>query len=213
MRYRELGGLLLALAALSAGCANGGVGVSDPAYPAGRGSSWIVVAEAPRQADLAAPTRHVGRLVAAELSLRWFNVLDRELLVQAHPTLGPFLSRAAHQLLIGERVDPQIVEHLLHRHGVGQLLIVDVFRHEHVWGRETRIVRVGAEARLVDLSEGKTVWQGRTDPEISGGTGSGFDVAAQRAAGELVRLLSGARQRFADTPYATWPVLEYFTPN
>lgn len=212
MRYRDVRSVL-AFATLAAGCANGAVVASDPAYPASRGSSWVVVAEAPRQADLTAPTRQVGRLVASELSARWLNVLDRESLVQAHPALGPLLDRATRQLAVGEQPDPKTVEHLLHRHGVGQLLVVDVFRHEQVWGRETRIVRVGADARLVDLAEGRIVWQGRTDPETSGAPGSGFDLAAQRAARELVRLLCGARQRFADTPFATWPVLEYFTPN
>ena len=208
-RYGRIG----ILTVLLTGCGNGSFVLPDPAYRAEQGSSWILVVDAPRQADLAAPTRQVGRLVASELSLRWFNVVDRDLFLQAHPDVGPSLSRAAHQVLIGEQVDSEVVERLFRRHGVGQLLVVDVFRHEQVWGREMRITRVGVEARLVQLVEGKTLWQARTDPEVSGALAGGFDVAARRAAGELVRLLSGAWPRFEDTPMANWPVLEYFTTN
>jgi hypothetical protein len=69
------------------------------------------------------------------------------------------------------------------------------------------------EARLIQLADGRTLWQGRTDPEVSGALGSGFDTAMRRAASELVRLLCDAWPRLEDTPMATWPVLEYFTQN
>jgi hypothetical protein len=201
------------LATLVAGCAGTSVVLPDPAYRAERASNWIVVVEVPRDAALEAPSRQVGRLVAAELALRWFNVVDRDLLLQAHPDLGPPLRRAARGLLIGDEVDPHLAERLLRRHGVGQMLVVDVFRHEQRWGRETRVTHVGAEARLVQLGEGRILWQGRTDPAVSGVAGSGFDTATRRAAGELVRLLCEAKPHFADTPMATWPVLEYVAPN
>lgn len=212
MLYRSAAPIAL-LACLVAGCAASSFVLADPAYRAERASSWVVVVEVPREQPLDLPARQVGRLVAAELALRWFNVLDRDLLVQANPDLGPALSRAARGVLTGERVDPQLAERLLRRHGVGQLLAVDVFRHEQVWGRETRITRVGAEAHLVHLGDGRTLWQGRTDPAISGVAGSAFETASQRAAEELVRQMCEAPPRFGDTPFASWPVLEYFTPN
>jgi hypothetical protein len=212
MPYRDAAFAAL-LAGLLAGCTASTFVLADPAYRSERASSWVVVVDVPRRAPLDVPSRQVGRLVAAELALRWFNVLDRELLVEANPDLGPLLSRAARGLLTGERVDPQLTERLLRRHGVGQLLVVDVFRHEQVWGRDTRITRVGADAHLVHLGDGRILWQGRTDPAVSGVAGSAFDAAAQRAAEELVRLLCEAPPRFADSPMATWPVLEYFAPN
>ena len=212
MPYRSVAVVAL-LAGLFAGCSAGGTFVlADPAYRTERASSWLIVVEAPRNGVLDGPSRQISRLVAAELALRWFNVLDRDLLVQAQPDLGPALGRAARALLTGERVDPQLAERL-RRHGVGQLLVVDVFRHEQVWGRETRVTRVGVDAYLVHLGAGKILWQGRTDPAVSGAAGSGFETAAQRAADELVRHLCEAPPRLADTPLATWPVLEYFVPN
>jgi hypothetical protein len=212
MPYRNAAPMAL-LACLLAGCTPTSFVLADPAYRAERSSSWVVVVEVPREPPLDVPARQVGRLVAAELALRWFNVLDRDLLVQANPDLGPALRRAARGALTGERADPQLAERLLRRHGVGQLLAVDVFRHEQVWGRETRITRVGAEAHLVQLGDGKVLWQGRADPAISGATGSAFDTAARRAAEELVRQMCESPPSFGDTPFATWPVLEYFTPN
>ncbi len=212
MRYRSAAPIAL-LAWLLAGCSATSFVLADPTYRAERASSWVVVVEVPREPPLDLPAKQVGRLVAAELSLRWFNVLDRDLLVEANPDLGPALSRAARGILTGERADPQLAERLLRRHGVGQLLAVDVFRHEQIWGRETRITRVGAEAHLVRLADGKILWQGRTDPAISGAAGSGFQAASQRAAEELVRQMCEAPPRFGDTPFASWPVLEYFAPN
>lgn len=212
MPYRDAV-LVALLAGLLAGCTGKTFVLADPAYRTERSSSWVVVVEVPRDAPLDAPARQVGRRVAAELALRWFNVLDRDLLVQANPDLGPALHRAARGLMTGERVDPRLAERLLHRHGVGQLLVVDVFRHEQLWGRETRITRVGADAQLVHLGDGTILWQGRTDPAISGATGSAFDSASQRAAEELVRQISELPPRFGDSPFASWPVLEYFAPN
>jgi hypothetical protein len=92
-------------------------------------------------------------------------------------------------------------------------LVVDVFRYEQHWGRETRITRVGVEGRLVQLVGGRTLWQARYDPEISDAPGRGYDAATRRAATELVRLLSEGWPRLQDTPAANWPVVEYFTPN
>lgn len=201
------------LAVLLIGCAKGSVVLPDAAYRVERGASSIVVVEVPRDGDLAAPGRQVGRWVATELSLSWFNVLDRDLLLRAHPELAPPLLQAAQQILLGGQPAPEISERLFRLHGVGQLLLVDVFRYEQLWGGETRVTRVGVEARLVLLADGRTLWQGRTDPEISGAPGSGFELAGRRAAKELVRLLSDGWPRLEDTPMVRWPVLEYFTAN
>ncbi len=212
MRCRDAVPVVL-LVCLVAGCPATTFVLADPAYRVERSSGWVVVVEVPRESPLDVPARQVGRQVAAELALRWFNVRDRHLLVQAYPDLGPALSHAARGLLTGEHVDPHLADRLLLRHGVGQLLVVDVFRHEQVWGRDTRITRVGAEARLVRVADGNILWQGRTDAAISGATGSAFDTASRRAAEELVRQLCEAPPRLADTPFAAWPVLEYVTPN
>ena len=98
------------------------------------------------------------------------------------PELGAVLAEAAQQVAVGQRVSPEIVERLARPHGVGQLLVIDVFRHEQHWGRETRITRVGVEGRLVQLADGRTLWQGRYDPEISDAPGRGYDAATRRAA-------------------------------
>jgi hypothetical protein len=204
---------VLLLALLLSGCASRSFVLRDPAYRVERSATWVVVVESPRASDLAAPTKTVGRLVANELSLRWFNVLDRDLLLQADPQLEPRLSRAAQQASLGQRVEPEVVERLSRDHGVGQLLVVDVFRYDQFWGRETRITRVGVEARLVQLQDNRILWQGRADPDVAGLPGGGFEAAAHRAAGELVRLMSGELPRVEDTPLATWPLLEHLVPN
>jgi len=186
---------------------------ADPGYRMERGQSWVVVVDLPRGPELATPSRQVGRLVTIELATRWFNVLDRDLLVQSAPELGAVLGEAARQVAVGQRVSPEIVERLARPHGVGQLLVVDVFRHEQFWGRETRITRVGVEGRLVQLASGHTLWQARYDPELSDAPGRGYDAAARRAARELVRLLSDGWPQLKDTVVADWPVVEYLTPN
>lgn len=206
-------GLHLAVCLLVCGCAPAPFVVADPSYRVERGQSWVLVVDLPREAELATPSRQVGRLVTMELGARWFNVLDRDLLVQAVPELGALLADAARQVVIGQRVSPECVDRLASRYGVGQLLVVDVFRYEQHWGRETRITRVGVEGRLVHLAEGRTLWQARYDPEISDAPGRGYDAATRRAASELVRLLSDGWPRLQDTPAANWPVVEYFTPN
>jgi hypothetical protein len=104
--------------------------VADPAYRTDRGQSWVVVVDVPREPAMASPSRQVGRLVTTELGTTWFNVLDRDLLVQSAPELGAVLGEAARQVAVGHRVSLEIVERLAHPHGVGQLLVVDVFRHE-----------------------------------------------------------------------------------
>jgi hypothetical protein len=187
--------------------------MADPAYRMERGQSWVVVVAVPRGPEMATPSHHVGRLVTVELGTRWFNVLDGDLLVRSVPELGADLADAARQIALGQRVSPEIVERLARPHGVGQLLVVDVYRHEQLWGRETRITRVGVEGRLVQLASGHTLWQARYDPEISDTPGRGYEAATRRAAAELVRLLSEGWPRLKDTTVADWPVVEYFTPN
>jgi hypothetical protein len=206
-------GVSLALCLLFSGCSPAPFVVADPTYRAERGQSWVLVVDLPREAELAPPSRQVGRLVTMELGARWFNVLDRDLLVQSAPELGVVLADAARQVAIGRPVSPEVVDRLASSHGVGQLLVVDVFRYEQHWGRETRITRVGVEGRLVQLAGGRTLWQARYDPEVSDAPGRGYDAATRRAATELVRLLSEGWPRLQDTPAANWPVVEYFTPN
>lgn len=198
---------------LLVGCTPTSLVVADPAYRMDRGQSWVVVVDMPREPAMAAPSRQVGRLVTTELGTTWFNVLDRDLLVQSAPELGAVLGEAARQVAVGHRVSPEIVERLARPHGVGQLLVIDVFRHEQFWGRETRITRVGVEGRLVQLASGRTLWQARFDPEVSEAPGRGYDAATRRAATELVRLLSDRWPRLKDTAVADWPVVEYLTPN
>lgn len=203
----------LALCLLLGGCTPAPFVVADPAYRMERGQSWVVVVEVPRGPELATPSRQVKQLVTIELGTRWFNVLDGDLLVRSAPELGAVLADAARQVAVGQRVSPEIVEQLARPHGVGQLLVVDVFRHEQFWGRETRITRVGVDGRLVQLASGHTLWQARYDPELSDSAGRGYDAAARRAATELVRLLSDGWPRLKDTVVADWPVVEYLTPN
>jgi hypothetical protein len=203
----------LLLCLLVGGCMPRPMVVADPAYRMERGQSWVVVVDVPRGPEMATPSRQVGRLVTIELGTRWFNVLDRDLLVRSAPELGAVLAEAARQIAVGQRVSPEIVDQLARPHGVGQLLVVDVFRHEQLWGRETRITRVGVEGRLVQLASSHTLWQARYDPEISDTPGRGYDGAARRAATELVRLLSDGWPRLKDTAVADWPVVEYLIPN
>jgi hypothetical protein len=209
---RAVAGWLL-VARFLGGCANGAFVLADPDYKAERGRSGVLVLAAPREGADAEVGREVARLFTTELGSRWFNVVDLEFVLGGSPDLGRALGQMPRQFLAGEQVDARMAEQLYRRHGIGQLLIVDVFRRDQYWGRETKITRVGVEARLVQVAEGRTLWQGRSDPESSESPGSGFDAASRRAVRELVRLLSGGVPEWKDTPPASWPILEYFTPN
>ncbi len=195
------------------GCAKSHIALEAPDYPVQRGRSAIVVVAVPREPEGAALAGEAGRLVSAELATRWYNVLDPAQLRQVSPAVGPLLDRLARQALAGEPPDPVDSEELLQRYGVGQLLAVDLYRYEQYWGRETKITRVGVEARLILIGGGRILWRGRADPECSGAPGSGFDSATRRAVRELVQVMNHELPRFQDTPFADWPVLEYFTPN
>jgi hypothetical protein len=190
------------------GCAPAHFVAPDPAYPAERYRSRIVVLESPRAGDLAGPSRRMARRVSAELAPQWFNLVDRELLGQRAPDLLAALQGSLPILQGGGGAPGELVERLATPHGIGQVLIVDVFHHEQTWGREARITRVGIEARLIRLHDGRILWEGRCAPELVGARGSGFEVTEERAAREIVRLLQGAWPRLADTPLATWPVLD-----
>ncbi len=214
MRRIDCSLLCLAMLWLTACAAHDFYSLASPDYPVERKRSGVVIVAVPRETEegvaLAAEAR---RLLTAELGTRWFNILDMEQLRQSSPTLEPTLDRLARQTLAGAPTDRTLGEELFRRYGLGQLLVVDVYRHEQYWGRETKITRVGVEARLVQLVEGRILWQGRSDPEYSGAPGHGFDAAARRAVHELVRVMNDELPRFKDTPYADWPVLEHFTPN
>jgi hypothetical protein len=199
--------------ALLAGCGAQAFVLVDPAYRTERGRSNVVVLGCARSEEMALPTRQVSQLLASELATHWFNVLDPEVLERAHPGLAVQLTQAARQLQAGGRVESAFAERLSREYGIGQLLIVEVVRHEQYWGRLNKITRVGVEARLMHVQDGRTLWQGRYDPELSGDPGHGFDEAARRTAREVVRLLSNGSREFRDTPMANWPILESFTPN
>ena len=201
------------MAALLWGCASGLSTVSGPDYLGERGRSGVLVVPGPRDPAAVPAAAELGRLLSAELATRWFNVLDLEVVAKASPDLEPQVQRMAAQALTGQRVDREVADALLRRHGVGQLLVLDVFRYEQYWGRLTKITRVGVEVRLLQIAEGRILWQGRYDPEVSGSAGYGFDAAARRVVRELVRVLSNGRPQLKDTPFADWPIVEHFTPN
>jgi hypothetical protein len=213
MRYADL---LLAVLVLpfAASCSWPRATVlADPEYQAERGRSYVTVVAAPRDPGLVAPAEEARQLVASALRGRWFNVLDLDALVALDPALAPLLRRGALEILAGRPVEPAIVERLGRLHGIGQLLVVDVYRYDQYWGRETKLTRVGVEARLVHLGTGRRLWEGRHDPEVTGTPGKGYDTATRRAAEELVRLLANELPRFQDLPVASWPVVDDLAPN
>jgi len=203
----------MALLAWLTGCAPRAVVLADPAYRVERGRSHILVVGASRTEELEGATRQARRLFADALATRWFNIQDQELLVASHPELAAPLSQAVRQLQANGRVESSLATRLLRESGVGQLFLVDVFCFDQYWGKLNKVTRVGVEARLVHVAEGRTLWQARYDPEISGEAGNGFDAATRRAVRELVHMLNQELPEFRDTPMADWPVLEYFTPN
>ena len=212
MRYRRLC-LAGALFALLAGCGPRPFVLTDPGYRTERGRSYVVVVGAPRSEEMALPTRQACLLLSSELAGRWFNVLDGEGFIRLHPELASPLSRAVVQLQTGGRVETVFAERLHREYGIGQLFAVEVVRHEQYWGRLNKVTRVAIEARLMHLIDGRTLWQGRYDPEVSGESGQGYDAATRRTVRELVRLLSNEMPRFGDTQMADWPVLQRFAPN
>ncbi len=187
--------------------------LADPEYATERGRSFLTVVAAPRDPSLVGPAEEARQLVASGVRGRWFNVVDQDTLITLDPELPAILRRAALQILAGQRVEPVIVARLERLHGVGQLLVVDVYRFDQYWGRETKLTRVGVEARLVHLASGRTLWEGRHDPEVTGAPGKGYDTATRRAGEELVRLLVNELPRFQDLPVASWPVVDDLAPN
>ncbi len=187
--------------------------MADPAYRVERGRSYVAVIAAPREPGLTGPVEEARQLVASGLRGRWFNVVDLEALLTLDPGLGVLLRRAALETLAGKPVERPVADSLGRLHGIGQILVVDVYRFDQYWGRETKLTRVGVEARLVHLADGRTLWEGRHDPEISGAPGKGYDTATRRAAEELVRLLVNELPRFRDLPVASWPVVDDLAPN
>jgi len=203
----------LVLASLAAGCANQTTMAARPEYPLERSRSAILVTPGGRDLDAVPSSREAAGLMARALGSRFFNVLAFDAVVQASPDLAKPLARVARQVLAGQLIDRDVADILFQRHGVGQLLVLEVFRAEQYWGRETKIARVGMDARLVLLADGRTLWQGRADPELSGSPGHAMDAATGRVVRELVRALAGGLPEFKDTPLADLPVLEYLTPN
>jgi hypothetical protein len=195
------------------GCINGAYVVASPDFATERVRSAILVIPGPRDPGTVPVARTAANLLTAELATRWFQVLDFQFVERASPDLMPHLTRIAHQVMTGQLVDRQVADLLFRRHGVGQLLVMDVFRYEQYWGRQTKITRVGVEARLVTVADGRILWQGRYDPELSGSPGHGLDAATRRVVRELVRAMTNGAPELKDTPAADWPVLEYFTPN
>ena len=205
-------GLGLALVAGCAGPPRAFV-IADPDYASERARSGILVLPGPQATGAPGVARAAAHTLAAELGARWFNVMEMELLLRSNPELEPPLARAALQALGGEPIDRGLAETLLRSYGIGQLMVVDVYQYEQYWGRQTKVTRVGMEARLVQISRGRILWQGRYDPELSGYPGHGFDAAAERAVRELVRALTSGSMVPADFTDWNWPVLEYFEPN
>jgi hypothetical protein len=196
-----------------AGCANGPSVVASADFATERVRSGILVVPSPRDPASVPVAREAARLLAADLATRWFMVLDLDFVLKASPDIGPHLARISHQAMAGQLVDRQVAEVLFQRHGVGQLVVMDVFRYEQYWGRQSKITRVGVEARLVQIAAGRILWQGRYDPELSGSPGHALDAATRRVVRELVRVMTNGLPELKDTPVADWPLLEYFTPN
>lgn len=205
----------LALVALAAAAACAGPRVAArPDYLLERGRSAILVLPGQRDPARVPAGRQVAGLFARELGSRFFNVVDTEYFLTASPDLAPQVRRLAAQALSGQLLDREAAQALFQRHGIGQLLVVDTFRYEQHWGRETKITRVGIDARLVHIAEGRILWHGRTDPELSGAPGHAFDAAARRAVRELVRAMTGEPPDPRDTPLVDVPILgEYLMPN
>jgi len=203
----------LALAALAGGCAGGTTVAARPEFALERGRSTILIVPGPRDPEAASTTREAARLLTGELGARFFNVVDVEFVLGASPELAPVVGRLARQAVSGQLLDRAAAEILFQRHGIGQVLVVDVFRYEQYWGRDTKITRVGIDARLVHVAEGRILWHARSDPEYSGSPGHAFDAAARRGVRELVRAMTGELPDVKDTPLANWPIIEHFMPN
>jgi hypothetical protein len=212
IRLVRLLGLGLALLAGCAGPPRAFV-IADPDYASERARSTILVLPGPRVAGAPGIARAAAHTLAAELGSRWFNVVEVDHLLRSNPALEAPLGRAALQALNGEPIDQGLAERLLTGYGIGQLMVVDVYQYEQYWGRQTKITRVGMEARLVQIPRGRILWQGRYDPELSGYAGHGYEAATQRAVRELVRALTGGPAVAADYTDWNWPVVEYFEPN
>ena len=211
-RLLVLLGICLAIGANCVGAPRPFV-IADPDYASERARSGILVLPGPRATGAPGIARSAAHTLAAELGSRWFNVVEGELLLRSNPELEPLLTRAALQALGGEPIDRGLTETLLRSYGIGQLMVVDVYQYEQYWGRQTKLTRVGMEARLVQIPRGRVLWQGRYDPELSGYPGHGFDAATQRAVRALVQALTNGPTVPADFTDWNWPLIEQFEPN
>jgi hypothetical protein len=195
------------------GCADGASWFAARDYERERRASAVLVVPALRGSEQDGVVRDVARSLFAELAPRWFQLVDLEWVRRTSPGLEAAVLEAGPRLLAGQALPPRLRIDLLALHGVEQFLLLDLFRYEQYWGRETKITRVGIEARLVHLAEGKILWQGRYDPEMSGTPGSAFESGARQVVREMVQALNGGPPVFKDTPMANWPLLEHFSPN
>jgi hypothetical protein len=202
----------MSLLALS-GCGNGASWYAAPDYGRERARSAVLVVPALKGSEEDRVVREVAHSLFAELSPHWFQLVDLEWVRRTSPGLETGVLDAAPRLMAGQQIPSRLQTDLLALHGVEKFLLLHLFRHEQYWGRETKITRVGIEARLVHLVDGRILWQGRYDPEMSGAPGSGFESGARQVVREMVQALTNGPPVFKDTPMANWPVLEYFSPN
>jgi hypothetical protein len=208
-RWKVLGWATLVLA----GCARPNVLV-DPHYAVERGRSAVVVVPAQRDGEEAGAVSQAASLLAQELGSRWFNVVALEHLVRDNPESLEQLRTLARHALSGRPLDRALSAALYERHWIGQVLIVDLFRYEQIWGRLTKITRVGIEARLVLLEDGRVLWRGRYAPEVGEAAGHSFAAATRQAVQGLVRALRQEWPDWREVPLAAdLPVLEYLAPN
>jgi hypothetical protein len=205
-------GVTVCLLALG-GCANGASWFAARDYERERARSAVLVVPALKGGEEDRVVRDVAHTLFAELSPHWFQLVDLAWVRRTSPGLETAILEAAPRLMAGHPVPPRLRSDLLALHGVEQFLLLDLFRYEQYWGRETKITRVGIEARLVHVVEGRILWQGRYDPEMSGAPGSGFDSGTRQVVREMVQTMTGGPPVFKDTPMANWPILEYLTPN
>jgi hypothetical protein len=161
--------------------------IANPDHATERARSNILVVPGPRGSGAAGIARAAAHTLAPELGSRWMNVVEVDLVLRADPALEPSLARAALQALDGEPIDRGLAETLLQGCGIGQLMVVDVYQYEQFWGRQTKITRVGMEARLVQIPRGRVLWHGRYDPKLSGYPGHGFEARPSERSGRSSR--------------------------
>ncbi len=177
---------------LLAGCAT--TKPENPALERLRRSPQILVLPAADSPTDKPTAVKVARLLAAEVNAQWGNARSADsLLAPGDGSTAARLEALAADLLALRRPGPEAASFLAEAFGIDKVLLADLYLADMYWGRTGRLVRMGVGGRLVHLTSGEVLWQGRAEVDVADRPGYAFDHAARSVARRLSGALTGVK--------------------